>query len=223
MGYPVHVRSPMARSRSVPWSLLGSLLLGSACGPFITEVESDDEDEGTDEERDTSTGGSSGTTTAGTTAATSTTTTTTTATTTTTGREPGFCAYSCLEVEDCTFGGPTVDWSCTDGFCEYVGVIPECDPATCDAIGIGSCTTVDGSSLCVTWCIDDSQCLPGFTECVGIDDAGNPYCAAIPCLGAGEGEACIIDGFGQLGVCIDGLCTCTDDSQCTGEGYACNL
>lgn len=222
MGYPVHVRSPMARSRSVPWSLLGSLLLGSACGPFITEVESDDEDEGTDEERDTSTGGSSGTTTAGTTAATST-TTTTTATTTTTGREPGFCAYSCLEVEDCTFGGPTVDWSCTDGFCEYVGVIPECDPATCDAIGIGSCTTVDGSSLCVTWCIDDSQCLPGFTECVGIDDAGNPYCAAIPCLGAGEGEACIIDGFGQLGVCIDGLCTCTDDSQCTGEGYACNL
>lgn len=204
-------------------SLASSLVLSSACGPFVIadDVASDESSEA---------GETSGTaTTAALTSSTSTTTSTTTAAPTTTPpattdepSEPGYCAQACTGAADCAIGGiDPADYPCIDGFCVYIGEVPPCDPATCDDLQIGICTVVDGVSVCATPCTDDSACLAGFTECTGIDDVGNTICEAVPCLGAAEGEACIIDGFGQLGLCIDGQCLCTDDSQCTGEGYAC--
>lgn len=211
--------------------LLGSLVLASACGPFVIleETGSDDESSMTDEvSEETTTPSTTTSTTSSTTSATTSTTTATTATTTTTtgdptGDAPGFCAQACTSVEDCLYEGSNPnDFACIDGFCEYVGAIWPCDPATCDDLMIGICTEIDGVSLCATPCTDDSMCLPGFTQCTGHDDAGNPVCEAIPCFGTPEGEPCEIQGFGQIGVCIDGLCSCTDDSECTAEGYGCN-
>jgi hypothetical protein len=224
----------MARSWLRPSSLLGSLVLGSACGPLVvlddgTGAESFDAAEASDGTGsvDTTT---VDTTTVGTSSTTSATTTTTTATTTPmttvdpTGNEPGYCAQACFSLDDCLYPGSNpADWACTDGFCEFVGMIPPCDPQSCDYLMIGFCTEIDGVSVCATPCNDDSSCVPGFTECSGHDDAGNSICEAIPCFGTVEGEPCEIDGFGQIGVCIDGVCACTDDSQCTAVGYACDV
>lgn len=221
----------MARLSLALGSLALSLLApAAACGPLIVDIESDSEAESAGEtENDASTTvGTSSTTTPTSTTTTATTTTATTTTTTTTadptGDEPGFCALACEDLADCVFqGGVPEDWACTDGFCEYVGEFYVCDPATCDDLMIGVCAEVDGLSTCTTPCTNDTQCLAGFTTCTGVDDAGNSICEAIPCFGTPEGEACFIDGFGQFGVCIDGLCSCTDDTQCTPDGYACNV
>lgn len=204
--------------------LFGSLVLAAACGPFVIldDSGSDDESSETDEvSEETTTPPSPTSTTSSTTSATTTATTATT--TTTTGDVPGFCAQACTIVEDCLYEGANPsDFACVDGFCEYVGAFPPCDPASCDDLMIGSCTEVDGVSICATPCADDSACLPGFTECTGHDDAGNSICAAIPCFGTLEGEPCEIQGFGQIGVCTNGECSCTDDSECTAQGFGCN-
>jgi hypothetical protein len=143
-------------------------------------------------------------------------------TTTGGGGGGGFCGLTCEAPADCAMGGNEADWACTDGFCEYIAEFPPCDPATCDDIMIGVCGTVDGNSVCTTPCDDDSMCAAGFTECTGTDDDGNMICAAIPCGGVAEGEACEIAGFGQIGVCTAGVCSCTDDTECTAPDYACN-
>lgn len=138
-------------------------------------------------------------------------------------REPGICAQACAGPADCVIPDlDPADYPCIDGFCEYLGESPPCDPAGCDDLQIGICTTVEGVSLCAVPCSDDSMCLPGFTVCTGTDDAGNSICEPIPCYGALEGEGCIIDGLGQFGVCIDGECRCSDDTECTFEGFGCN-
>lgn len=219
----------MVRSWLRSSSLLGSLVLGSACGPLVvlddgTGVESSDASDASDGT------GPSSTSTVGTSSTTSATTSTTTATTTPmttsvdpTGREPGYCAQVCFTVDDCLYDGANpADFECIDGFCEFVGELPACDPMNCDDLMIGICTEVDGVSQCATPCSDDSSCIAGFTQCSGVDDAGNSICEPIPCWGTVEGEPCVIDGFGQLGICIDGLCACTDDAQCTAAGFACN-
>jgi hypothetical protein len=206
--------------------VLGALGLGPACGPLVIlddGSESDDESAG---EASSTTAATSSTSSA----ATSVTTTPpdpTTASTTTppdpTGREPGYCGQTCFAVADCVPPGTDLDdYACVDGFCEWNGEIPVCDPAQCDALMIGFCTEVEGISQCATACVDDSACLAGFTQCTGTDDAGNSICEAIPCFGVAEGEPCDIQGVGQFGVCIDGVCACTDDSQCTLEGFGCN-
>jgi hypothetical protein len=212
---------------------LSLLVLGPACGPLIIDIESDSEAESVGEpesETTSPTTVSTSSTTSPPSTSTTTTATTTSATTvpdTTTvdptGNEPGFCAQACEIAADCVFqGGIPEDFACTDGFCEYIGEIPACEPATCDDLMIGVCSEVDGVSQCTTPCANDSQCLAGFTTCTGVDDAGNSICEPIPCWGTPEGEACFIEGFGQIGVCIDGLCACTDDSQCTADGFGCN-
>jgi hypothetical protein len=212
-------------------SVFCSLALGSACGPLVVLDDAgtgDETAEATETSDDAPSSSTSSTTAALTTTATSSTTSTTTSPPMTTsvdptGDEPGYCAQACRTVADCLYPGSNPDdFECTDGFCTYVGEIPPCYPEACDDLMIGVCTEVDGVSLCVTPCIDDSSCLAGFTECTGFDDAGNSICMAIPCLGVAEGEACFIDGVGQFGVCTNGECACTDDSQCTIEGYACN-
>lgn len=213
---------PRARLR---FALLAcSVGLGSACGPFVIldDGSSDESAESTDS-ADTTTATTTGASTVTTTTSAPTTTPPTMDVTTDEPREPGTCAPACAGPADCaTSGLDPADYPCIDGFCEYVGELATCDPASCDDLMIGICTTVDGVSQCATPCNDDSMCLPGFTVCTGTDDAGNPICEAIPCYGAVEGEACIIDGLGQFGVCIEGECRCNDDSQCTFEGFGCN-
>jgi hypothetical protein len=139
----------------------------------------------------------------------------------------GFCATTCAAVADCVPPmGMESDYACTDGFCEYIGEPLPCDPALCDDLGVGlACADVDGVSQCTTPCSDDSMCLAGVTECTGMDDAGNSICVAVPaepCGGAAEGEPCNFGGADQYGVCTDGVCSCTDDAECTAAGQGCN-
>jgi hypothetical protein len=214
--------------------VFSSLVLGSSCGPFVilepsTESETESASE-TESDGSTTAVATSGTTPPSTTTpATSTTTppaTTTTPATTSvdpTGDGPGYCTQACSSRLDCVPAGANPDdFACVDGFCEYVGTIPPCDPAACDDLMLGVCSEDDGVSVCTTLCEDDSMCIPGFTECTGTDDAGNSICDPIPCWGVAEGEPCEIEGFGQIGICIEGECACTDDSQCTAEGFGCN-
>lgn len=135
----------------------------------------------------------------------------------------GFCAISCAAAADCVPPmGNEADWACTEGFCEFTGALPACDPATCDDLGVGlACADVDGVSQCTTPCPNGDECTAPL-ECSGMDDAGNAICAAAPCGGVAEGEACDIPNFGQIGTCTDGVCGCTDDAECTAPGYACN-
>lgn len=209
-----------ARLRSSSFAC--SLVLVAACGPFVILADDVASEEST-ETSDTGTSTSSTTTTTSTTTAGPTTTPPPMDVTTDGPREPSYCAQACESTADCAIGGiDPADYPCIDGFCEYIGEVPACDPATCDDLQIGICTEVEGISQCATPCTDDSMCLPGFTTCTGTDDPGNPICEAIPCFGSVEGEPCVFEGFGQLGVCIDGECQCTEDSQCTAEGYACH-
>lgn len=140
------------------------------------------------------------------------------------GGGAGFCAATCTDAAMCVPAmGDPADWACTDGFCEYIGepfVPPPCDDTNCPAAANLACADVGGVNQCTTPCIDDSMCA-GFTECTGMDDNGNSICAAIPCLGANEGDPCEIGG-NQYGTCIDEVCVCTSDTECTATGFACN-
>jgi len=136
----------------------------------------------------------------------------------------GFCAQTCMAVADCVpMGGNEADYGCTDGFCEYKGMAPACDDTTCPAAIGGACADVDGVNVCTFPCTDGgTECDTLMLECTGMNDAGDPICAAKPCGGVAEGAACEIAGFGQLGVCTDGVCSCSADTECTAMGYACN-
>ncbi|MDC0669416.1 hypothetical protein [Nannocystis radixulma] len=136
----------------------------------------------------------------------------------------GFCAQTCAAVADCVpMGGNEADYACTDGFCEYKGQLPACDDTTCPAAAGAACAEVGGVTQCTFPCTEGgTECDVLQLECTGMNDAGEPICAAKPCGGVAEGAACEIAGFGQLGVCTDGVCSCSADTECTAMGYACN-
>jgi hypothetical protein len=143
----------------------------------------------------------------------------------TAGGGAGFCGLTCEAPEDCAMGGNAADWECNEGFCEYVGVIPDppaCDDTTCPAAIGGACADVNGINICTFPCTDGgTECDALMLTCTGADDAGNSICAAPPCGGVAEGEPCE-SAAGQSGVCTDGVCACSDDAECTVMGYACN-
>ncbi len=135
----------------------------------------------------------------------------------------GFCSLTCESAADCAMGGNEADWACTEGFCEYLADPPPCDDTVCPAAAGAACADVGGLNICTFPCTEGGmECDAFMLECTGEDDAGNSICAAPPCGGVAEGEACEIDGFGQIGTCTDGVCSCTDDAECTADGYACN-
>lgn len=205
---------------------LGSLVLGPACGPMVIleeGSESDDESAG-DSEASSSTTAATSTTTTATTTPPDPTTVSTTTPPDPTGREPGYCAQICSVVDDCVPPGTSLDgWACIDGFCEWNGQFPPCDETICPAELGGACASVEGIVQCVFLCTAGGrECDILGLECIGVTDEGLLHCLVPPCSGAAEGEPCEIPGFGQYGVCTDGVCVCTDDAQCTAEGLACN-
>lgn len=213
---------------------LGSLVLGPACGPkVILEEGSESAGESAgDSAGDSATSSSTTATTSSTTsAATSVTTTppdpTTVSTTTppdpTGDPEPGDCWRTCSVGQECFPPGyDPDDWACLDGFCEFVGEVPPCDDTTCPAWFGMVCASVDGLVQCVISCTRGGrECDSYGLECSGVSDEGLLHCGGTPCNGAAEGEPCEFQGYGQYGVCTDGVCVCTDDSQCTVEGFGC--
>ncbi|MCX4243761.1 hypothetical protein [Paraliomyxa miuraensis] len=144
---------------------------------------------------------------------------------TTTAGGSGFCALACEAPADCAMGGNEADWACNEGFCEYIGEPPPCDDTTCPAAAGFACADVGGVNICTIPCPNGNECDVLMLECTGEDDAGNAICVSPepePCGGAAEGEPCDFGGADQYGVCMDGECTCADDTECTAAGYACN-
>jgi len=152
----------------------------------------------------------------------------TAADTTAGGGGEGFCGQTCADAAECVpMGGNAADWACTEGFCEFIGTLPEpppCDDTTCPAAIGGACADVNGVNVCTFPCTEGgTECDALMLECSGMDDAGNPICAAPPCGGAAEGAPCEFPGgAGQYGVCTEGVCVCTSDAECTIEGQGCN-
>jgi hypothetical protein len=144
---------------------------------------------------------------------------------TTGGGGAGFCAQSCEAVADCVpMGGMEADYACTDGFCEYIGVFV-CDDTTCPAAAGLACADVGGVNTCTIPCPNGDECDLLMQECTGMDDDMNAICQAPPpppCGGAAEGAPCDFGGADQYGVCMDGVCSCADDTECTAAGFACN-
>lgn len=142
------------------------------------------------------------------------------------GGGAGFCGLTCKAPADCLPGGVgnEKDWECTDGFCaSTLPPIDPCDPMFCPEAAGYMCLTVDGADACGLPCPNGDECDALMQECTGMDDAGAAFCQAPPCGGVAEGEACDIPMFGQIGTCTDGVCSCTADTECTAEGYGCNL
>jgi hypothetical protein len=214
----MHRRSPRS------WLALTGLAMGllGPAGCVQNTIELEDESSGADDED----GSTTSTTTTSTTTAGPTTNPGTTPTTADSGPDtdtaagPGYCNLACLSLADC---GSPQDWECIDGFCQYTAEF-ECDPAQCDDLGIGVCSVVDGISQCTFPCTPGgSECDNFGLVCTGVDDAGSPICAGLPCNGFSEGEPCEFEGLGAFGVCTDGECTCTSDLECTFDGFACDL
>lgn len=139
------------------------------------------------------------------------------------GGGAGFCGLTCESPADCAMGGNEADWECNDSFCEYNGTPLACDDTTCPAAIGGECADVNGNNVCTFPCTDGGgECDALMLECTGENDAGGSICQGPPCGGVAEGDPCDIPMFGQLGTCTNGVCSCTDDAECTPEGYACN-
>jgi hypothetical protein len=135
----------------------------------------------------------------------------------------GHCSQACEVVSDCVPAmADESDWACTEGFCEFTGPIPACDPAWCDDLMLGTCGSIGGVSACMQPCAGDGDCVEG-SLCNSSDDDGNPICGAAPCGGVAEGEPCEIQSFGSIGTCTDGQCTCATDDECTADGFACHV
>ncbi len=140
------------------------------------------------------------------------------------GGEPGFCLQTCESLADCVPPGSNPDdFACIDGFCEYIAAWM-CDETNCPPEVGATCAEVEGLPTCVFSCSEGgNECDFIEGQCTGVTDEGLLYCEAVGCGGGiEEGEPCFFEGFGLLGTCIDGLCVCTDDAECTAEGYACN-
>lgn len=136
------------------------------------------------------------------------------------GAVDGHCDWACDVTADCVpFGADPTAYACTDGFCKFL-VSP------CELCGgeFGDCVQVDGADACVIPCASSDECAAYEMECTGIDDAGNAFCGPPSCATVfAEGEPCTTPGYGQNGVCRNGVCSCTNDTECTVEGSACNL
>jgi hypothetical protein len=217
--------------RIAPSLVVWSLALAAACGPVVVL------EEGSDGESEASGDSEASSATVATTASSTTTTATSTSTTTsatttpaTTAVDPsdgdsGYCGLACDVAADCVPpNSKPIDFACVEGFCEYGGPTFECDETSCPSMAGLACASVEGVEVCVFPCTEDGgECLMLQLECTGTSDEGIAYCEPPPCLGAGEGEACIIEGVGQFGICVQGECVCTDDGQCTADGFACDV
>jgi hypothetical protein len=103
------------------------------------------------------------------------------------------------------------NYTCVGGACRS----PQCQSASdCTAQSPKlDCFTIGGVSDCAFACMMDVDCTPPLT-CIGKDDNGKQYCLS---KGSGCTDAmCTILGLGK---CINGVCSCLTDSDCTKPGF----
>lgn len=131
----------------------------------------------------------------------------------------GFCAQPCANAVDCCPPSPMSpcpsdtypnNFECKNGAC-YSG---QCSStADCTAINPNlDCLTFSGQKSCVFDCALDGDCMAPLT-CTGVDDDGKKYCVF-------SGGGCTDDtSCGGFGKCVDKVCVCSSDTDCTVAGY----
>lgn len=138
--------------------------------------------------------------------------------TTTSGPTYGYCTKPCGTVTDCCPPG-SVDcpsnmypnnWECAQGAC----LSPQCATnADCTAVDPDQgCFLLGDFSSCLAACVNDGDCTAPLT-CSGVDDNGAKYCKA---TGGGCTDDASCGGFGK---CVDKVCVCAADADCTFQGY----
>lgn len=132
----------------------------------------------------------------------------------------GHCAKPCTMAADCCpVGEPNCpsnqypeNYTCVKGAC----VDPQC-MSTIDCTSQNAkldCFTIAGVSDCAFACMTDADCTAPLT-CIGKDDNGKKYCLS---KGAGCTDA-MCQNLG-LGKCVNGVCSCEKDMDCTKPGFS---
>ena len=117
------------------------------------------------------------------------------------GGYAGWCVAACKSDSDCT-GNPETPVCGGDGVC-----------AQCK--GTSDCSTAqDGSA-----CIDRVCACASSTDCAGVYAWGGTCDKAAGLCGCGAAADCVGNGHGPICNGPLGLCTCTEDSQCTFPPY----
>jgi hypothetical protein len=173
----------------------------------------------------TSTSATTGTGGATTTTSTSATTGTGGATTSSTGAggdagpAHGKCTKPCaLPADCCPAGDPACpgpnypyNYECKGGACYN----PQCS-ITDDCTAQNpkqDCYSLDGFKTCLFACVTDGDCNAPLT-CAGKDDNGKSYCIFTGGTGCTDDASCV-----GLGKCIDKVCVCDVDADCTHQTF----
>lgn len=135
----------------------------------------------------------------------------------------GYCSKPCASASDCCPSGASGcpgaqypnNYTCVSGAC----VNPACSlgpagKAECAAINPKyDCFANGGVRDCAFACTTDGDCTAPQT-CVGQDDSGKKFCLA---KGGGCTEAMCVNL--KIGHCIEGVCSCSQDGDCTKPGF----
>ena len=144
-----------------------------------------------------------------------------------TGPEYGFCAKPCADVAECCPPDPNNEDMCPSA--SYPDN-PECNDGACLPAQCATkedctvfnpkhdCIPISGFNTCFFPCASNDDCvLP--LQCIGTDDNGNGFCLAPGGTGCSDDASC--NGFGK---CVDTVCVCDVDADCTFPGYTkCSL
>lgn len=139
-----------------------------------------------------------------------------------TGPEYGYCAQPCGAAADCCPPDPNNEDMCPSASypdnpeCQNGACLPAQCATTADCTAFNpkhDCLPVGGFNSCKFPCDGNEDCvLP--LQCVGTDDNGNGFCLAPGGTGCSDDASC--NGFGK---CVDTVCVCDVDTDCTFPGY----
>jgi hypothetical protein len=130
----------------------------------------------------------------------------------------GYCTKPCGTVLECcpagSMGCPSNmypnNYKCDKNACRAPQCATTADCAMQDPTQ--DCLALSGFNTCGTTCASDGQCTAPAT-CSGVDDNGKKYCLS-------SGGGCVSDAAcGGFGKCVNKVCVCQKDADCTKTGF----
>jgi hypothetical protein len=131
----------------------------------------------------------------------------------------GYCTKPCGTVLECcpagSMGCPSNmypnNYKCDKNACRAPQCATTADCAMQDPTQ--DCLALSGFNTCGNTCSSDGQCTAPAT-CSGVDDNGKKYCLSSGGGGCADDVAC--GGFGK---CVNKVCVCQKDADCTKPGF----